>query len=285
MNRSSQVHFLRHLILQSTAQSDGNNFCQTQLDDEGSFPSIQTVPANGVWILKVEDTFGGDAGTVHAFSLITSFLQTNCLSPSTNNVHTLTASVNGVGTITPTGAVVVADGANMTFLIQAQAYYHIADIQTNGVSVGGSFQSNLSKLIYTLSNVTANLSLQALIEDNRTSNNVPEIWLVMHGLTNGNFNSTELLDSDNDGLLNWKEFVAGTDPTNAASVFKLTDTQENLVRWFSVSGETYFVNASTNLLGTFSSPLGSNILATPPQNTYTDSPVGSIKFYQVGVDP
>jgi len=49
----------------------------------------------------------------------------------------------------------------------------------------------------------------------------PMSWLAQYGLTNDGFNVEELLDSDGDGIPNWKEYVAGTDPTDSNSTFRI----------------------------------------------------------------
>jgi hypothetical protein len=63
----------------------------------------------------------------------------------------------------------------------------------------------------------------------------PQWWLTDHGLTNGGFATAELGDQDNDGLFNWQEYLARTNPTNAASVLKVLSLQEEetgvRVRW------------------------------------------------------
>ena len=67
-------------------------------------------------------------------------------------------------------------------------------------------------------------------------------WLASYGLpSNG---SADYLDSDGDGMNNWQEYLAGTNPTNAASVFKITSAQmipggKFVVRWTSVSNRLY----------------------------------------------
>ncbi len=48
----------------------------------------------------------------------------------------------------------------------------------------------------------------------------PVPWLMSYGIT-GNFTNAEVLDSDGDGAPNWQEYRANTNPTNAASVFKI----------------------------------------------------------------
>jgi alpha-tubulin suppressor-like RCC1 family protein len=46
----------------------------------------------------------------------------------------------------------------------------------------------------------------------------PVPWLIQYGFTN-DFVAAETNDPDGDGMLNWQEYVAGTDPTNANSRF------------------------------------------------------------------
>ena len=81
--------------------------------------------------------------------------------------------------------------------------------------------------------------------------------------------------------------MAGTDPTEANSVFKLVDLQqpgngETVLRWSSVAGKSYAVEKSTDLTAGFYE-LVSEVSATPPVNTYTDvNPPGvSGVFYRI----
>ncbi len=103
-------------------------------------------------------------------------------------------------------------------------------------------------------------------------------WLASYGLpSNG---SADYLDADNDVLNNWQEYVAGTDPTNASSVFKITSAQavsgtQLVLRWSSVANRVYDVTRATNLaagIGAFVPvPGATNLAPTPPVNTWTDS--------------
>ncbi|MFH0909522.1 MAG: MBG domain-containing protein [bacterium] len=53
---------------------------------------------------------------------------------------------------------------------------------------------------------------------NTTAAGTPEPWMAAHGFTN-DFENADNGDQDEDGLATWEEFIAGTDPTNAASCF------------------------------------------------------------------
>jgi hypothetical protein len=107
-------------------------------------------------------------------------------------------------------------------------------------------------------------------------------WLGSYGLASDG--SADYLDSDGDGLNNWQEYQAGTNPTNASSMFKITSTQVNsggqfIVSWLSVSNRLYDVLRGTNLaagIGAFVPlPGATNLIGTPPVNLWTDSVSGA----------
>jgi subtilisin family serine protease len=100
-------------------------------------------------------------------------------------------------------------------------------------------------------------------------------------------------DPDGDGASDLAEWVAGTNPTNAASCLRLNisppiSTNGLIISWPSVAGKTYRIERTTNLLAGFKTLVRSNITATPPTNHERDtSALGSSAqyFYRVGVDP
>lgn len=74
-----------------------------------------------------------------------------------------------------------------------------------------------------------------------TSRGTDWSWLDGHGLvTNCDYEGADLSDPDNDHALNWEEYVAGTDPTNAGSVFVVlgveVGAESNCVTWYGWSG-------------------------------------------------
>jgi len=113
-------------------------------------------------------------------------------------------------------------------------------------------------------------------------------YLQQYGLpTDG---SADDLDSDGDSLNNWKEWKAGTNPTNAASVLQLASPSNTVsgvtVTWQSVSGVTYYLQSGTNLSvqPAFSS-IQSNLVGQAGTTSYTDTTAttGGPYFYRVGV--
>ncbi len=58
------------------------------------------------------------------------------MAPNVPITHTITADSGENGSISPSGSQTVADGADMTFTIEAEFGYRIADVVVDGVSVG-----------------------------------------------------------------------------------------------------------------------------------------------------
>jgi hypothetical protein len=86
------------------------------------------------------------------------------------------------------------------------------------------------------------------------------LWAQQYGLpTDG---SADFLDSDDDGMNDWQEFVAGTNPTNAASVLKLNPlpVSGHNVNWRSVAGITCYLQRSTHLTRQPFTTIDSNIV-------------------------
>jgi hypothetical protein len=101
--------------------------------------------------------------------------------------------------------------------------------------------------------------------------------------------SPALQDTDADGMKDPDEyFVAGTDPLDASSVFIMnafnwTSTNGATFEWPSVTGRTYYVYRTTNLITGFGDPI-TNYPADTPTNHYTDNTAtGTHYFYQISV--
>ena len=138
-----------------------------------------------------------------------------------------------------------------------------------------------------LVNTGGRLNLAKIVDTD--GNGLPDWWEQQYfgQLTGTDPNA----DPDHDGEDNLAEFLAGTNPTNALSVFKLNNpsaTQPRYtIQWQSVTNHYYNVLRYTNLLtgpGTF---VQTNIAATPPLNLFTDAPPANAKnvFYRLQLDP
>lgn len=89
-------------------------------------------------------------------------------------------------------------------------------------------------------------------------------------------NRTQTTDTDHDGMTDYAEFIAGTNPTNAASKLSFISTtiQTNgavKFQWAAVPGRAYEVLTSTNL--TTWTPVTDWILATGSPMSYTNTNV------------
>ena len=95
-------------------------------------------------------------------------------------------------------------------------------------------------------------AVTALFAENLTTNTgTPEWWLNQHFPAATDFAVAALADADGEGVPNWSEYIADTDPNNAASYFHAVAVS-NLsgrvaVSFQSSSGRNYGLEACTNL--------------------------------------
>lgn len=96
--------------------------------------------------------------------------------------------------------------------------------------------------------------------------------------------SGDSADPDEDGFSNFQEYIAGTHPTNAQSLFEFNGSfnQNRVLDWSSVSGRVYEVYWTTNMMNDFV-PLATNIIW--PQAAYTSPVPGGADsgFYKLKV--
>jgi hypothetical protein len=98
-------------------------------------------------------------------------------------------------------------------------------------------------------------------------------------------------DADGDGADNRDECLAGTNPTNGVSLFRIVSVAPATgggmeIRWSSASNRLYAVWRSTDEPeGTWTN-LQTDIEATPAENVYTDAaPPAAAIFYRLQVWP
>ncbi len=151
-------------------------------------------------------------------------------------------------------------------------YYHTPASQTNTLAAGSTIT------------FTGNYSF-----DDANTNGIPDAWET-NFFGNLSLTRTRFTDSDGDHMSDYAEFVAGTDPNSAASVFKVANVARlpdgnYRVAWPSVPGRGYRVYGSTNLA--IWTPVSDWVQAVSTQTTYTfSSPTNGAPYaFRVQVQP
>ena len=115
-----------------------------------------------------------------------------------------------------------------------------------------------------------------------------DAWELAHF---GDLSRTGAEDSDGDGATDRQEFLAGADPFDPATAFRLSaqpatsSAGTTRLRWASTAGRTYAVERAARLPGPFT-VVRSGIRATPPQNESDDlAPTGDATvFYRIRIE-
>jgi hypothetical protein len=188
------------------------------------------------------------------------------------------SSVSSIGLVpvqsAVTPSVTISNLAAGNYVVQFGdvPYYITPPAQTNALAAGGT------------ANFTGNYTFLDV-----NHNGISDAWEQDYFGTVAT-NRTQTTDTDHDGMSDYAEFVAGTNPTNAASRFYFTG--ETLptnhlaqMQWTVVSNRLYQVNVSSNLLSW--QPMTAWLQASnnPAMTcTVTNSGAGA-RFYRVQVRP
>lgn len=125
--------------------------------------------------------------------------------------------------------------------------------------------------------------------DLTAEHSTPLWWLAQQGHTN--FEQDAEIDLDQDGQSAWQEYVAGTDPLNRQSVFRIiaqgVDPGSNWITWLggNTSLPPFQVYATTNLSAETGAWYTAGVVSRSPSgtNTWYDSPIapGVPAFYRI----
>lgn len=123
----------------------------------------------------------------------------------------------------------------------------------------------------------------------RDSDSLADYWEINHfgSITNSDGSA----DSDNDNYIDYSEFIAGTNPTNALSLLVMdsftsgTNANEYVIQWQSASNRTYRITSTDNLsVGNWDTTNATGIAATPETNVTTVTSSLSPAFFRVEVE-
>jgi glycosidase len=121
------------------------------------------------------------------------------------------------------------------------------------------------------------------------SDGLPDFWENQNRLspTNSLGHDGADGDPDADNFTNFEEYLAGTDPRNAASLLRITDVAGagRVISWSSIPGRNYRVYATTNLGVAFVPWSGPITALTSPSRFTNPAPVQAREFYRVRALP
>jgi len=155
------VTSITHTIISSAGGGGSITPVGAVVVTEGADQTFNISPDSGYHVVDVVvDGISAGAVDTYTFTNVTAdhtIAVTFALDPVAPATYTITASANvdSLGSITPSGAVVVNEGDNQTFVIKANSGCFIHDVLVDGVSVGAVDS-------YTFTNVTANHTIDVI---------------------------------------------------------------------------------------------------------------------------
>ena len=196
--------------------------------------------------------------------------------PTTNNYYGLSyenwgSSLNlQIRILDVSGTLIVSNQiinrlhAEVDLTLPAGSYY----IEVDGVDSGSPLDSSPSGFSDYAS--MGNFYLSGSIPSDLDLDGMPDSWEIAQF---GSIDAMPDIDFDGDGSDNLTEYIAGTDPIDASSVFFVSGfdlrSSERIVSWDSVAGRSYQVLLSTDLEFDSFLPISSSL--SYPINRYTDT--------------
>jgi hypothetical protein len=139
----------------------------------------------------------------------------------------------------------------------------------------GVFQSTVQNGLITLSDRSGS----------SWNDGISDAWRLLYFGTVSDPASAANADPDGDGAANWQEYLAGTDPLNDASVFKLQAASGSsgsafALQWPTVAGKHYTLQSSTSGGAGSWITLLNNVAGTGNQMNWTDANGAQVKFFR-----
>jgi len=151
-------------------------------------------------------------------------------------------------------------------------------IGTNAITVSGS--NNL--------NSATSKVVSIIRESDSDGDGIPDMW--EEDFFGSVTNVDQTTDWDIDGFIDLHEFLAGTDPIDTNSFLRVVENVSSpssgiVIQWPGVSGKSYALSKTTNILEYIYSIIASNINGVEPMNIYTDeAPDGASSIYRIELE-
>jgi len=185
-------------------------------------------------------------------------------------------------------ALTFRQGHRLRLVISSADYPHY----DRNLNDGGPMYTNGTPLVATNSifhdaSRLSRLDFQVLPDDT-DGDGLPDVW---EADSFGSLQRDGAGDLDGDRLSDLGEYLAGTQPTNAASVLRIESLRllsptELELTWQSVGSRRYDLLAGTGSLSSALAPIATNIAPTAPLNTHLFAPpTGPAAFFRVQTKP
>ncbi len=117
------------------------------------------------------------------------------------------------------------------------------------------------------------------------ADNIPDAWRLRHFGALNNLLSAALADADGDGIPNWAEFRAGTDPNDANSGLQLRApglmSGGPRLRWPTVPGKTYVLEIAASIASTNWTAIATNVVSSGREIEFQAPLQTGPQFYRV----
>jgi sugar lactone lactonase YvrE len=188
----------------------------------------------------------------------------------------LDSTVPGVSGTTLIGTLNVTLPTNVTANSAYLVHFDHFSASPNGLAL---FHASVKDGLITVGNRTGS----------SWNDGIPDTWRLLYFGTVSNPLSAADADPDGDGASNWQEYIAGTNPMDATSVFKLLPTTTALgsgfaLQWTSVVNKTYSLQSSTSLSSEIWTTVATNLTGAGQALQWTDTDASATaKFYRAVV--
>lgn len=194
------------------------------------------------------------------------------------------------GSMSPSTNFYVLDGESATNVFYASNFWDLAYADDSGTS-----NNPVSGVDYVINNVTSAHTIAVFFTPQTVTNSTPKWWLAAYGTNPSPDDAYALEDDDLDGMLNWQEWVASTDPENSNMTFRIAEhylqNGTNYVKWVSGAVDTslppFTVELKTNLITDSWTPAtGGSVPRVPGDNVTNiweeqNPPTGVPAYYRI----